>query len=284
MRICLFWNETAGAGISHHDLLALLERSGHSVVRTVDDVADLPDMNVDCVVAAGGDGTVARAARALAGEALPLAILPLGTANNIANSLGLSGSVEQLVSRWHQEQVAAIDLGVITCGKTRSYFIESVGCGLAASCIEEGRATLSKDDPDTHLEHALDLYVETLRRIPTRRYAIKLDDEEIAGEFLLVEVLNTPSIGPQLAFAADANIADGFFSVVAASESDRASIAAYVAAARNLTAANAGLRSWRARKIEITGADRFHIDDRVTAAEGASIQIEIHPAALSILA
>src|SRR4051812_48897215 len=47
---------------------------------------------VDLLVGAGGDGTVRCAADALlnvTGDRLPLGIIPLGTANNVARSLGL---------------------------------------------------------------------------------------------------------------------------------------------------------------------------------------------------
>lgn len=49
--------------------------------------------STDVIVAAGGDGTVSTAARAVAGRDIPVAILPLGTANNIARSLGIEGSI-----------------------------------------------------------------------------------------------------------------------------------------------------------------------------------------------
>jgi diacylglycerol kinase family enzyme len=82
MRICLYWNKTAGGGISLDRLTSMITDAGHIVVRTVEDASELPEQTdgVDCVAAAGGDGTVARAGRALAGGALPLAIMTLGTA------------------------------------------------------------------------------------------------------------------------------------------------------------------------------------------------------------
>ena len=70
-------------------------------------------------------------------------------------------------------------------------------------------------DPETHLAEARELYVETLRDLAPRHYDITLDGERISREFLLVEVLNTPSIGPKLEFTADVNAADGHLSVVA---------------------------------------------------------------------
>src|SRR5215207_821537 len=46
------------------------------------------------VVVGGGDGTLNAAVQGLVGSSLPLAILPLGTANNLARTLGLPTSLE----------------------------------------------------------------------------------------------------------------------------------------------------------------------------------------------
>lgn len=284
MRICLYWNKTAGSGISLDRLTSIIEDAGHHVARVVEDASELPSQidDVDCMVAAGGDGTVARAGRLLAGGRVPLAILPLGTANNIASSLAIRGDVAQLVQRWHAGDVAKIDVGLVEYGDAQDQFLESVGCGLVTSCIEVGQATLSKDDPDSHLEDARNLYLDTLRDLQPRPYQIVLDGEEVAGEFLLVEVLNTPSIGPQLEFAEHVSAADGFLSVVVAAESDRAMLTAYLNALQAGDRPVAGFKPWRARSIAITGAERIHVDDRVIDA-GRSISIGIKPSSLSIL-
>jgi len=286
MRICLYWNHAAGGGLSLDGLTAVMERAGHSVVRTIDDESDLPSTigDAECVVVAGGDGTVARAGRFLAGGPVPMAILPLGTANNIARSLDMRGDIEQLAARWQQGQVVKIDVGVVEALGNAHRFIESVGCGLVTSCIAEGKATLAKDHPETHLAEARDLYLATLRQLAPRRYDITLDGERVSREFLLVEALNTPSVGPKIELTADVSVADGLLSVVLLGESDRDALVRYLTTLGPDAAAPAGFRSWRVKTIEIAGADRLHVDDRVMDTGGSTLSIGIHARSLAILA
>jgi diacylglycerol kinase family enzyme len=49
----------------------------------------------DLVAVAGGDGTVAKAARHMPDRNVPLALLPIGTANNVAHSLDLLGELRR---------------------------------------------------------------------------------------------------------------------------------------------------------------------------------------------
>ena len=286
MRICLYWNHTAGGGLSLDDLTSVIERAGHSVIRTIDDESDLPSTigAAECVVVAGGDGTVARAGRVLAGGPVPLAILPLGTANNIASGLDIRGDIEQLAARWHDGKVVNIDVGVVEGRGGVQRFLESVGCGLVASCIAEGKATLAKDHRETHLTEARELYLESLRDLAPRHYDITLDGERMSREFLLVEALNTPSIGPKLQLTADVSVADGVLSVVLLGESDRDALVRYLTAHDADATAPAGFRSWRVKTIEIASADRLHVDDRVMETGGSPFSIGIHTRSLAILA
>ena len=106
VRVALFHNEDAGDGSSLDEITALLERHGHHLVQVIDKemrVDQILARHADLAVAAGGDGTVATAARVLAGHKLPLAILPLGTANNIAKSLYSDGPLDPIVEQWAHE-------------------------------------------------------------------------------------------------------------------------------------------------------------------------------------
>ena len=286
MRICLFWNETAGEGVSLDELTSALATAGHEVHRVLHRGHDLEQHlhdKIDCVAAAGGDGTIARAARALAGGQLPLAILPLGTANNIATSLGIGGEPLDVVGRWSLDRVAHIDVGIVEWSDQRRYFLESVGAGLVADCIDAGRQTISKGDPESHLEDARQLYVHTLSQHPAHHYVIRTGDQEISGDLLLFEALNTPLVGPGVRLTSEANPADALLSVVAVSPAEHDQLEAYLAHLRDNGKNDAGLKSWRVPSLTLYGAARIHIDDQLEPVDD-EVKIQIAPAALPLLA
>lgn len=98
-RLLVVYNPTAG-GRKRHQLgrfLSGLEALGSVVTlreteapRHAESLARAADPEaVDAVLVAGGDGTINEAVNGLARSPLPLALLPLGTANVLANEIGL---------------------------------------------------------------------------------------------------------------------------------------------------------------------------------------------------
>ena len=69
--------------------------------------------DADCIIVAGGDGTLSRAGGAVAKTGLPLGILPAGTANDLARTLGIPddfAAAAQVVVEGNQRK---IDLGFV---------------------------------------------------------------------------------------------------------------------------------------------------------------------------
>ena len=287
MRLCLFWNDNAGEGESVDELSRIIEREGHTIVSVVEKREGLPRANnlgVDCVVAAGGDGTVARAGRELAGGSVPMAILPIGTANNIAASLGVDADPERAIRAWKNQRVCRIDVGVVNDDKGESLFLESVGTGLVADQIAGSRGVVKSNDPvDSQLAQARRLYLEGLQRQPLRRSSIKLDGDTIAGDYLLIEVLNIAAIGPGVRLTGEVSPADQLLSVVAAGHAERAAIKDYMRERVNGEPDHAGLPSWRASHVELYGLDEYHVDDEARSAKGKTISIAIKPGHLAVL-
>ncbi len=287
MRICLFWSERAGEGVSLGEISSLLERHGHHIARTVTTAKDLPhklDDSFDCVVTAGGDGTVAWAGRALAGGDIPLGILPLGTANNIASSLGISGRPSDVVAGWADRRVVRIDTGTIRDAHGDTCFLEGVGVGLIAAGITEGSAVIPKDaDPVDSLAHARALFLDIVRSLVPQHLTMTIDGTVVEGDYLLIEVLNIPSVGPNVRLSADTSPADGLLSVVAAGEADREGLEAYLRGHVG-GMGDAGLRSWRGSRVGLTGLHAYHVDDEVRSAKGGSVVVGIKPLSLAVIA
>src|SRR5215217_7893686 len=115
MHVTLVHNPTAGQGSPGSDeLCALLRAAGHQpyyvsstdkkeLRRALEDAEDL-------VLVAGGDGTVEKVARRLAGRSVPMAILPFGTSNNVATTLGVSGSAAEVIARLNEATPCRLDL------------------------------------------------------------------------------------------------------------------------------------------------------------------------------
>ena len=82
---------------------------------------------VDFVIIAGGDGTLNFAVEALVETGLPLAILPLGTANDLAKTLGIPFNIEAACQAIASGKQHYIDLGCVN-GK---YFFNVASIGLS---------------------------------------------------------------------------------------------------------------------------------------------------------
>lgn len=85
------------------------ERAGHAVDLARDGAA----LGYRAVCVVGGDGTLAEAATGLAGTETPLALIPRGTANQVAHNLRIPTRVEEAVEVAVHGTAAPVDLGRI---------------------------------------------------------------------------------------------------------------------------------------------------------------------------
>ena len=107
MRRRFFLVVNTGAGLSRpwlvDEVTAALERTGATVAReSLGEFSQIRRLvgaaarsqRYDVVVAAGGDGTIRAAAAGISGTDVPLAIIPCGTANVLAQEIGLKATPE----------------------------------------------------------------------------------------------------------------------------------------------------------------------------------------------
>ncbi len=87
----------------------------------------------DAVIAAGGDGTVNAVVNGLAGSAIPLAIVPLGTANDFARQTGIPETAAEALEMMLETEPVVIDVASLN-GR---YFLNVSTGGIGAETTAE---------------------------------------------------------------------------------------------------------------------------------------------------
>jgi diacylglycerol kinase (ATP) len=216
MDTILFHNPNAGEEAhTQEELVGLLEAAGlrvqvhgtkgQSLRKGLKKLRDL-------VVIAGGDGTVGRIARSLPERGRRCAVLPLGTANNLARALGPWPSPEHFAAGWAKAAHRHLNLAVAEAeqdGFGERRFVESVGFGAFAQAVE------SADEEGLEgVEAGRAMFRRALAEAPVVHAHLRVDDHEQVVETLLVEVMNIPLFGPNLPLAPDSRPGNGLLDVV----------------------------------------------------------------------
>ncbi|MBV8030009.1 MAG: hypothetical protein JO035_00720 [Betaproteobacteria bacterium] len=268
MRVTLIHNPKAGRGKwSRRELERLLRDAGHKVLyqsRKERGWKEALLEPTDLVAVAGGDGTVGKVARRLAGRSLPMALLPCGTANNIARTLGqIEQPFKRLVSGWKSARVVKLDVGVAQGPWGERYFVEGLGLGIFAGLLA------SPSSPDLKkrkkpVEQGLSRVQELARRAQPIEGSALLDGRDISGEYLMLEAVSLPYVGPNLHLAPDIRVGDGHFSVVAVTKAERSRLVQYLENWKEDREDVGFLPSLRGRRLQLEWAGfPLHIDDEL---------------------
>jgi diacylglycerol kinase family enzyme len=279
MKVTLIHNPDAGDGYpSGDEILCLIRSAGHSAVyQSAKDVSwdSVLREHADVIAIAGGDGIVGNAAKRLVGRHIPIAVLPLGTANNVANALGLTNkSLEQLIGGWATARRTKFDVGVATGPWGATCFIEGLGVGFFADLIAsaaKGNVDLDRFNASgAKITCALEIIRNRLQSCPASRLKITLDDQNLSGEYVLLEAMNIRSIGPNLDLAPAADPGDGLLDLVLVSKSERDKISRYLSDRIDGKSSSAELMVRRSKslRIECQGL-HIHIDDNLWPDDGS---------------
>lgn len=287
-------NPTAGEGEhTKKKLISLLETAGYtcSYSSTKESGWEKIKDDTDFIVAAGGDGTIRRLAEELLDKRIldkkyPIGLLPFGTANNIAKTLGLPDNIDDILALWKEENVMHMDVGKIHDLKKTEFFLEGFGFGV----FPELMTAMKKRDhaaetPEAELVEGLRMLHEIVLAYPAVPCKLTLDGVEHTGNFLLCEIMNTRSVGPNLVLAPEADPGDGEFEVVLIEALQRDALAAYIQSKLDGEEPHTSFSITRARKVTVQQAGTlFHSDDELIKTEKEQeIHIELLPGVIDFL-
>jgi len=250
----------------------------------------------DLVLAAGGDGTVAKIASKLVDSGIPLSVLPLGTANNLARALGFVASPEEIIARLEGGKKQVFDVGLATGPWGERYFFEAAGGGLLADYVHGAKRERKKNGKVEKLskEQEMARHGALLRRMlhdyPVRQWKIEIDGKDISDRYILWEAMNIRSVGPALHLAPRAATRDGRFDFVCARAADRALLMEHFDARVAGKKSKSPLPTRRFRELRIAWkGSTIHFDDKLLQDKKTNkksfeeIKITVKPSALIIL-
>ena len=174
---------------------------------SMDNPQQLPELirryqnRVDLVIIGGGDGTLNAAADALVETQLPLGILPLGTANDLARTLEIPDSLPEACKIIAQGQLRRIDLGWVN-GK---HFFNVASMGLSVQITE--RLTKETKRRWGVFAYAITA-LQALWKARPFRAEIRIEGESIRVKTVQIAVGNGRYYGGGMAVAHDATIDD----------------------------------------------------------------------------
>lgn len=297
MKIVLVHNQSAGEGSPDREELLRTFRDGGFEPLYVAVGAEgwkkalQSDPKPDVLVVAGGDGTIRKVVRETHGWEVPLVVMPLGTANNLAGALGISSDPEQIMSILRDGRQIDLDIGSVEGLASERFFIEGLGLGFLAETMQAVHRI--KKESRHPVQEEMRAALEMLRLLAAESEMVELDLEldgrDHSGAYILVEVMNIRSVGSNIVLAPDADPSDGAFDVVLISERDRSRAVDFVQRVIDGEAVRPEFAINRARDISMAWeGSMLHVDDRIwppvgTCPSGSRLHIKLDSARASFL-
>lgn len=202
-----------GTGKAHLDRIRVLAsklEAGLVVSRKVSDLAEQARRaagdGVERLLVAGGDGTMHHAVQGLAGTSCALGVIPLGSGNDLAGTLGIPPDLEVAVDRAVKGEVRRIDLA--RAGET--YCVGYAGVGFDSEVTRFANEGKVLRGPLIYF-YAV---IHTLITFEPPRMRVVYDTGEFDGKAMFAVVNNLPRFGGGMRIAPEARIDDGLLDLV----------------------------------------------------------------------
>jgi diacylglycerol kinase family enzyme len=268
MRLALLANPASGRGQAP-DAERLLREHGAEVRRFDLDARDAAvQWGPERIAVAGGDGSIGCSAETAAQAAVPLAVIPTGTANDFARALDLPSDLDAACRlAVAGERVRRLELAWLG----ERAFVNAASLGLSPAAARRAHGIKRLLGPLAYSVGALHAGL-TARPVACR---VGCDGETLfTGSAWQVTVASTGAFGGGSRVEADPH--DGRLDVVVIEARSRAWLVIHAyGLRRGRVEAQRGVHSTRAHSIEVDAeAGAFNVDGEVVQTEHASFRVE----------
>jgi diacylglycerol kinase family enzyme len=269
---------------------AALEGAGHQVEISIVPGGEIEatlkaaasDPLVDVVMAGGGDGTASAAAGCLMNTGKALAILPAGTMNLFARSLGIPLSLDQAVDEFATGHIREVDVATAN-GKP---FVHQFSIGMHAKLVRL-RDSMNFASRRGKIAASVRAAVDTIRNPPSLDAILEMDETRLTVRTTAIGVTNNLFGEGHLPYAdsPDGGVL-GIYITTARSRGELIWFIANMAFGRWLANPQVDIRQTRRVVVRVPRVRRRHrcvIDGELLPLEVAT-DIRIHPRSLRVLA
>jgi diacylglycerol kinase (ATP) len=230
-------------------------------------------------VVCGGDGTISSVAKSLAGTSASLGIIPIGTQNNTALSLGIPADVADAIAILRNGRRIKVDIGQATCAGITTPFLEVCSVGLVSTLFP------SADDIQHGNLARVGDFLATLASSPPAEIHLVLDNkQEIQDRGHVLLVSNMPHIGFHYQVSWPASYKDGLLDVLFFAELSKLELLGYV-----LQGVGEGkqedprIQRYHVRRVEIDTQPAMQVMADGNALGEGPVSIEVQRHALSVM-
>jgi diacylglycerol kinase (ATP) len=296
VKVALLVNPAARGGAHTGSASAAAERlrslgvqtamvSGGSAAESTSLLRTAIAVGIDAVVVAGGDGTVHLAIQEVAGTGIPLGIVPVGTGNDFAATLGL----RELEAVAAADAIAAgvtrrVDLARVTRADGSTAYFGSVLASGFDSRVNDRANAMRWPRGGSRYNIAILIEFARLRGIP---YDVRLEladgsVESVAGDLVMATVGNGRTYGGGIPICPDADPTDGLLDVLLVRPAGRLRLLRLLPRVYRATHATVPeVRMVRARSVRLSSPGVTAYADGDPIAQ-LPVSIDVAPEALTV--
>ena len=241
-------------------------------------IKDSLNQGLRLFVVCGGDGTIESAAAALSGTDAVLGIIPAGTYNNVALSLGIPQDIHAAVGLLRNGKVHKVDMGIASCGEFQSPFLEICSVGLLSAIfpalddIQHGDLTRIGD------------FLATLVNSSPAKISLILDDQkEINFQGHVVLAANMPYVGPHYQIGVPGSFVDGLIDVLVFANLNKLEILDNAVQTAVGGSGDARIQRYQVRKMSIDSSPPMPVLVDGRSLGTGRVQIQLREQALQVI-
>lgn len=264
MKAILFHNPNSGTTGGHtpDELSAILRLAGYDVTYCSTKTRGFKPAlkkSYDLAVVAGGDGTVGKVLRGIKDRTMPVGIWPLGTANNISTSLGITGTPHEIAAGWSPKRTRQLTIGLVEGPWGETPFVEAVGWGVMADATD---SSIGADvEGNARLTLGRDAFRKALTKTKARDLKVKIDGKPFDGKVLGLEILNIGYAGPGIPLRPAVDPGADKLDVIIIREEHREDMLEWLGPAEEEKPAPVSVRRGREIVVHWKGKPQMRIDD-----------------------